>query len=175
MKKKIYIIFAISLVVLFLFGVVFNLVVFPKKFSSNVQEFSRVYRLESALVFAIIKQESDFDKNAISRSGALGLMQILPSTAKWIAGELKQNYAEEMMFNPNINIEFGCFYLRYLFDKFEDVDIVVCAYNAGEKKVLDWCENGKLKEESIDYPETMNYLKKVKGYYNIYKSRIKFM
>lgn len=172
MKKKMILVFSISLVALFLLALVVNFLVFPKRYKNYVVANAEKYDLEIELVYATIKQESDFDKNAVSKSGALGLMQILPSTAKWIAGELGVEYSKELMFEPKFNIEFGCFYLRYLFDKFGDTETVVCAYNAGETKVLDWLENGKVNAELIDYSETKTYLKKVMGYYRIYKNKV---
>lgn len=172
MKKKILTIFLVSMAILFFVACFVNFVIFPKKYKNFVVEFSEKYGLEVALVYASIKQESDFDKKAVSKSGALGLMQILPSTAKWIASELEIEYNKEIMFEPKVNIEFGCFYLSYLFKKFNDIEIVVCAYNAGETKVLEWIENGRINKNLISYPETLNYLKKVMGYYKVYKNKL---
>lgn len=172
MKKKILTIFLVSMAILFFVACFVNFAIFPKKYKNFVVEFSEKYGLEVALVYATIKQESDFDKKAVSKSGALGLMQILPSTAKWIAGELETEYNKEIMFEPKVNIEFGCFYLSYLYKKFNDVETVICAYNAGETKVLDWIENGRINKHLISYPETLNYLKKVMGYYKVYKNKL---
>lgn len=172
MKRKIWIIFAISCVILFLLSLIVNFAICPKRYRNAVTTFSEEFDIEPALVYAVIKVESDFDKKAVSKSGAVGLMQILPKTAKWIAGELKLSFDETSLFDPELNIRFGCFYLRYLFNKFNDRDIVICAYNAGEGKVLDWIENGKLEKDLIDYPETKNYLSRVSGYYNIYNNKL---
>lgn len=172
MKKKIYFIFLFSVVILFFVAIFVNYIIFPKKYKNLVLTNCDNYDLEIALVYAVIKQESDFNKNAVSSSGALGLMQILPSTAKWIAEELGVEYNKENLFEPKVNIEFGCFYLRYLFDKFNDIETVVCAYNAGETKVLDWIENGRISRDLISYPETLNYLNKVMGYYKVYKNKL---
>ena len=127
------------------------------------------------MVYAIIKAESDFQEDAVSLAGAVGLMQLLPRTAKWIAEEVDGVYYYEELFNKAKNIEYGCYYLRYLFDKFNDMDIVICAYNAGETKVREWVEDGNLVLNKIDYPETRNYLKNVKGYYRIYKNKELFV
>ena len=149
----------------------FNFVLYPTKFKNIVVQNAKVYSLEPALVYAVIKAESNFDEKAKSNSNALGLMQLLPTTANWIAEELNVSFNESDLFDPEVNVRFGCFYLRYLYDKFGDTDVVVAAYNAGETKVKDWLgENGKLNVEKIDYPETRNYLKKVKGFYQIYKN-----
>ena len=168
MKRKIISIFGISCVILFFVVMIFNFIICPKKYKNYVVSYAEEYGLELSLVYSIIKVESDFRKEAVSKSGALGLMQILPSTAKWIAKELGMEYIRETMFDPGINIRFGCFYLKYLFDKFCDKDIVICAYNAGEGKVVDWLNDGKLDLSRIDYIETKNYLAKVNKYYNLY-------
>lgn len=149
----------------------FNFVLYPTKFKNIVVQNAKVYSLEPALVYAVIKAESNFDEKAKSNSNALGLMQLLPTTANWIAEELNVSFNESDLFDPEVNVRFGCFYLKYLYDRFGDTDVVVAAYNAGETKVKDWLgENGKLNVEKIDYPETRNYLKKVKGFYQIYKN-----
>ncbi len=170
MKKKIFVLFAVVCVIFFVLILVLNVFVFPRKYKNYVVAYSEEYGLETSLVYAMIKAESDFDKNAVSPSGALGLMQLLPSTAKWIAEELGEFYEDSFMFNEDVNIRYGCFYLKYLFDKFGDTDTVICAYNAGETKVREWFENGRVVIDKIDYLETKTYLKRVKGFYNIYKN-----
>ena len=172
MKRKIISIFVISCVILFFIAIIFNFVICPKKYKNYALAYSEEYDLELALVYSIIKVESDFKMDAVSKSGALGLMQILPRTAKWIASELGVDYAREIMFDPETNIRFGCFYLRYLFDKFDDKNIVICAYNAGEGKVMDWVIDGVLDASRIDYAETKNYLAKVNKYYNLYGNNL---
>ena len=172
MKKKIYLIFLVSLVVLFLLSAVICYCLFSKKYKNYVVKYSDEFGLDKALVYAVIKVESDFKKDAVSKSGALGLMQILPATAKWIAKELGEEYSDENMFEPKTNIRYGCFYLKYLFDKFKKMDIVICAYNAGEGKVFDWIEGDEIVREKIDYKETLNYLVKVENFYRVYKNEI---
>ncbi len=171
MKKKVMIVFSIIVIITMVFFVVFNFVIYKKKYSNFVIKYSAEYNLDKALVYAVIKTESDFDAGAVSPSGALGLMQMIPSTASWVADELGEEYSRDRLFEPDTNIKYGCFYLRYLFDKFDDIEIVVCAYNAGENAVLLWLDdNGKLVKDKISYKETKNYLSKVMGYYNIYSN-----
>ena len=171
MKKKIYSLFLVVCVIFFVAFLYFELFMFPIKYKDIVVGVSEKYDLEPALVYAVIKAESDFEKDVSSSVGALGLMQILPSTAKWIAEEKDEAFKKENLFSAEVNIEYGCFYLRYLFDKFDDLDIVVCAYNAGETKVREWVVDGKLVENRIDYAETMGYLRKVRKFYKIYKNK----
>jgi len=175
MKRKIYISFLVVCVIFFVTFVVFEFVLFPTKFKKQVTEISSEYGLEPALVYAIIKAESSFKPDAVSQAGAVGLMQLLPSTAKWIAEEVGDEFDYNQLFVVEKNIEYGCFYLDYLFDKFGDIDIVVCAYNAGETKVRDWILDGVLFKEKIDYEETREYLRKVKRFYEIYKNKEKYL
>ena len=171
MKKRILVIFfSLSAVSVLLF-VIFNFFVQKKDYHQLVEKYSEKYGLEKELVLAVIKAESDFQETAVSKSGALGLMQIIPRTAKWIATEFNELYEKQKMFEPETNIKYGCFYLNYLFDKFKKQDVVICAYNAGEGVVRDWLdENGNLIKEKISYEETRNYLKKVSEYYENYKN-----
>lgn len=172
MKRKILILFfSICIIVAILF-IVFNFCNKKNDYEDYVKKYSATYNLEESLVYSIIKVESDFDANAVSGSGALGLMQIIPRTAKWIATEFNEIYEKQNMFNPETNVKYGCFYLNYLFDKFKYIDVVICAYNAGEGVVRDWLdESGNLVEEKISYDETKNYLKKVKKFYSDYKNQ----
>lgn len=148
---------------------IFNFVLYPKKYNNFVTAYANNYNLPTALVYAVIKTESNFDNNAKSPAGAMGLMQLIPATAKWIAGKFTEIYEENKMYDPETNIKYGCFYLNYLYEKFKNFDVVICAYNAGEVAVKKWLdENGNLVEAKIDYKETKNYYLKVKGYYNVY-------
>ena len=169
LKKLSLIIFCLAIVILICFFVVFNFIVTPRKYKNYIIEFAGQYSIEPALVYAIIRVESNFDKNATSSAGAMGLMQIIPSTAKWIAEELRLDYSSLNMYNPETNIQFGCFYLNYLFERFDNMGAVICAYNAGETVVKSWLdESGNIDESKISYPETKNYYKRVLSYYNIY-------
>lgn len=168
--KKYFLFCLISLFIVILF-VLFNFVLFPHNYQKYVEKYSKEYGLDSAFVYSIIKAESNFDRNAKSKSGAIGLMQIMPTTARWVAGEFDEYFDELNLYNPQINIKYGCFYLNYLFNKFNDLKIVICAYNAGETVVRNWLDdNGNLIEEKISYGETRNYLKKVLEYYDVYKN-----
>ena len=151
--------------------VVFNFWEPKKDYSFYVEKYSNEFGLEDSFIYAVIKAESDFQVDAISKSGAMGLMQIIPSTAKWIAEEFDENYSKENLLTAETNIKYGCFYLRYLFDKFEDRDVVICAYNAGEGVVVNWLdENGKIDESKISYKETRTYLSRVRDFYKQYKT-----
>ncbi len=171
MKKLVLILFSIITVIAVILFIIFNFVVTPKKYNYYVEKYAEKYSLEPELVYAIIKVESNYDKNAISSAGAMGLMQIIPKTGAWIAGELNENFSKEELINEETNIKYGCFYLNYLFSKFNSLDAVICAYNAGETVVRGWLnETGEVDENKITYAETKNYYKKVLEYYNTYKN-----
>ncbi|MBO7528110.1 MAG: lytic transglycosylase domain-containing protein, partial [Clostridia bacterium] len=152
-----------------------NIFIFPFKYKKQINYYSKAYNVKQELVFAIIKAESNFNENAKSSKGAVGLMQILPSTAKWIALKIGQD--EYDLFDVNINIKFGTYYLNYLIKKFKYEDVAICSYNAGEGIVKSWlnCEDYSDDQKQlkiIPYAETRNYLKKVNYYKSIYKSRL---
>ena len=146
---------------------------YPVKYKDYVLEYSNEFDIDSKMVFATIKVESGFNKNAVSSAGAKGLMQITDSTCDFIAEKLQvYNYD---IFNEQTNIRFGCYYLRYLIDKFEDWTVVLCAYNAGEGKVSNWLntaeysDNGKTLTK-IPYKETEEYVKKINKSFEKYKN-----
>lgn len=170
MKKYwLWIFFVISIISIILF-VVFNFFVQKPTYKELAERYSAEFGLETSLVLAIIQSESSYKPTAVSKSGAIGLMQIIPKTGKWIAESFGEHFTEDVLFDPETNIKYGCFYLKYLFDKFNEEDIVICAYNAGEGKVTSWLdENGKLDKELIDYDETKKYLERVLSYKEIYK------
>ena len=171
MRKKCLIIFSVVCFFCACVFVLFNFVVFPRKYKNYVVAYAEKYDLDISLVYAVIKAESDFDRNAVSKTGARGLMQIIKPTAEWIAEELEiDDFSYDDMFIPETNIRFGCFYLNYLFSKFDDVQVVICAYNAGEGVVKDWLnDDGILDESKISYAETKKYLSRVIGFIKVYQ------
>ena len=142
-------------------------VIYPIAYKEEISANAEKYNLQESLVYAIIKTESGFKNLAQSKKGAVGLMQIMPSTATWIASEL--NYEENYnLFKIETNIEFGCFYLSYLFRKYDDIDIVLFCYNAGEGHLKDVLKDNKLNFDG-HYNLTNNYIKKVKKYLSKYE------
>ena len=171
MKKGMLIFFFVICIFVLLAFVMFNFVMYSRKYSEHVNCFANMYELDEALVYAVIKTESGFDENAVSGAGAKGLMQLMPKTAEWVAGELGDEFVEDYLFDAKTNIKYGCFYLRYLIDKFDNVWVAVAAYNAGELVVRSWIdENGGLDESKISYRETKNYVLKVKRAFKVYKN-----
>jgi len=153
---------------------------FPIKHGEYIDLASKIFGVDSVIIISVINIESRFNKNATSKKGAIGLMQLMPSTALWILkneefqAALKENDINIFddaidLYSPKINILLGTFYLAYLKNKFDDIQIVIAAYNAGEGRVSDWLEDGALKQ--IPYKETRDYLARFNINYAFYNLR----
>lgn len=149
---------------------------YPEKYNQYVVEYSEQFNMDPMFVRGIIKTESGFNPNAKSNAGAIGLMQITGTTGEFIAKNLGiNNFETSMLYNPQINIEFGCWYLEYLSQEFgNNQELVAAAYNAGGAMVTSWLNNPKYSSgatlTNIPYAETANYVKKVKKYTDTYKA-----
>ncbi len=128
------------------------------------------------MVLSVINSESGFNENAQSTSNALGLMQLQFATADEIAFKLGvENFSEEMLFLPKLNIEFGCYYLRFLMDYYGgNLTNALCAYNAGITNVNRWLESEKYSPDSVQltkipFPETANYVERIYSGVKVYK------
>lgn len=144
---------------------------FPKKYSEYVGYYSNTYNLNENLVYSVIKAESKFKTDAVSRRGAKGLMQIGDSTRYWAVEEL--DLQNDDIFDPQNNIRIGCWYLNKLYKEFGDIDLVIAAYNAGSGNVKKWLSDEEYSLDAktlnnIPFKETSAYLKKVKSYYEMY-------
>ena len=129
--------------------------------------------VDKSLVLSVIRQESEFFRAAKSRTGALGLMQLMPNTAKEVARKLKIKYQKsKLITNENYNIRLGSYYLKYLLKRYEGSKVLtLAAYNAGPANLKKWLSNmGDPRKRGIDplvwielipYPETRNYIKRV--------------
>lgn len=129
--------------------------------------------LEQALVLAVIRQESGFDRRAISGAGARGMMQLMPATAQRVAKELSLSYSRaKLITDPAYNIRLGGSYLERMLKRFEDsAPLALAAYNAGPHRVLRWIrEYGDPRTDEIDmldwietipFSETRNYVQRV--------------
>ena len=139
---------------------------YPLRYQEIVRGHSRNYRLDPALLAAVIYQESKFHAHARSSSGAIGLMQLLPSTAEGIAvhtGGTKFRVSD--LDNPEINVRYGSWYLRHLLDKYGDERTALAAYNAGQDNVDRW----QAAHEGIQFDETRDYVDKVERLQKIYR------
>lgn len=126
-------------------------------YDKHIQNVCEQYDLDFLLVKALIRAESQFDHMAVSPRGAMGLMQLMPATAR--------DMGVRNPFNPKENIEGGARYLRYLLKRFNnDLTLALAAYNAGPEVV-------KRYKGVPPYRETREYLKKVMGFYSDYRER----
>lgn len=138
---------------------------YPLKYEHIVVGHARNYDLDPALVAAVIYRESKFDPDAESSSGAIGLMQLLPDTARGIALNTGGNaFVVDDLYDPEINVRYGSFYLRRLLRKYDDERLALAAYNAGQTNVDEWIETG----EGIAFPETREYVDDVLELRDIY-------
>jgi|TARA_B110000238_G_C16117175_1_gene435414 soluble lytic murein transglycosylase len=148
---------------------------FPMPFDSQLQNNAKKNNIDVAWAYAIIRRESSFMPDAASHAGALGLMQVMPGTARYLT---KKKLKRKTLFNPNKNVELGTQYMRYLMDKMDNNPILVTAsYNAGWRRVKQWQpEKGNMPLdlwiETIPYKETRNYVKAVLAYQQIYSQHL---
>jgi soluble lytic murein transglycosylase len=151
--------------------------IYPLDYKETIVQYAKEYTLDPNLVATVIWAESDYDANAESNKGAVGLMQIMPDTGQWIAKKLKiKNYSEESLKDPKTNIRLGCWYLNYLNNKFDgDLRNTLAAYNAGPGRVEGWLADKSISDDgetlkNIPYDETSNYVEKIERVYEVYKS-----
>lgn len=147
--------------------------IYIKQYEEYVSEYSNEYGVDENLIYAIIKVESNFDKDATSNKEAKGLMQIMYPTAIDIAKILKMDINELEITEPRINIMFGTKYISMLISKYNNISLALAAYNAGIGNVDKWISDGIIKSsgediENIPYKETNNYVRKILRDYKIY-------
>ena len=139
---------------------------YPLEYESIVRGHARNYRLDPALIAAVIYQESKFRADARSESGAIGLMQLLPETARGIALRTGgTRFRVEDLYDPEINVRYGSWYLRHLLDKYDDEPLALAAYNAGQANVDRWRARGL----GIAFAETRHYVERVRELRGIYE------
>ena len=138
---------------------------YPLAYEHVIVGHARNYELDPALLAAVIYRESKFDPDARSRSGAIGLMQLLPTTAEGIALHTGgREFVVADLYDPEINVRYGAFYLRRLLRKYEDERLALAAYNAGQRNVDEWLAD----DRGIVFPETREYVDDVLELQEIY-------
>jgi soluble lytic murein transglycosylase len=148
---------------------------FPKPFWPDLKKFSSNNALDPYMVASLIRQESAFNPNAVSRVNALGLMQIMPKTGKQLAKQEKiHRFAPPQLFTPSTNLQLGTRYFRSMVDKFGGFEYALAAYNAGSNRVDDWLKLGKYRDpqefvESIPFTETREYVQAILRNESVYR------
>lgn len=128
-----------------------------KKYDHLIQKYSEMYNIDYPLVKAVVRAESGYNPKAVSRKGAMGLMQLMPETANL--------FECENPFDPESNIRTGIKYLKYLMNYFKnDIELALAAYNAGPKNVI------KYGYSIPPFSETRTYVKRVLEYYKMYSN-----
>ena len=147
--------------------------VYPLSHVDAIRAAARKNRLDPALVAAVIYQESRFRDHVSSHQGAVGLMQVLPSTARDIARTTGgTGFVESDLTVARVNILYGCYYLRQLLDHYHgSTTAAIAAYNAGESNVDAWLSTtgGKLTPQVIPFSETRDYVEQVLKLRRLYR------
>lgn len=149
---------------------------YPVAYADLIVKYANENDLDPFLVMAVIKVESNFVPEAHS-GFAGGLMQLTEETAAWNAKDMDIKYEYDYM-DPEINIKFGCHYLKHLIDVYENLDTALAAYNGGMGNVNSWLKNSQYSDDGetlkyIPFPETRNYVVKVNNYWKQYKEMYK--
>jgi len=154
-----------------------NRLSFPKGYKGIVGPYAKKYGVDELLVYSIIREESRFQKDVVSPADAVGLMQLIPPTARTVARQIGINgFSTAMLTIPRINIEMGIFYFKQVLDEFNgDVELALASYNAGPHRAADWKVRfyGLEKDEFIEevpFRETRNYIRRILRSYGAYKA-----
>ncbi|MEW8373737.1 MAG: transglycosylase SLT domain-containing protein [Candidatus Thiodiazotropha sp.] len=151
---------------------------FPLAHREAITDQARDHGIDSAWIYAIMRQESAFMSDAKSSAGARGLMQLMPKTAKQMAKELKQSLGKpEDLYRPELNIKLGAGYLNMIYRQLQESPVLAtAAYNAGPHRVMSWLpEESQASDvwiETVPFRETREYLKRVLAYTVIYSYRL---
>ena len=133
----------------------------PQSYNELVEKYSDAYGVPEYLIYSVIKVESNFRPRAKSDVGAVGLMQMMPKTFRWLTGDehLGEHLDARKLEDPEVSIRYGTYYLKYLMDKFELLDTALAAYNAGPANVKKY---GGIPP----FPETRDYVARVTSRFN---------
>lgn len=165
--------FAVFIVVILtLFGAIFLASgsilksLYPIRYDEFVEVYAKENNLSPFFVYAVIKCESNFNKDAVSYADARGLMQLLPSSFLWLTDKLGENLPESEMLDPETSIKYGCYLYGILFEEFTTEKEALAAYHAGQGNVRKWLKDEKYSVDGktlyeIPYGNTKQYVRKV--------------
>lgn len=149
---------------------------YPIKYEHFVEKYSKKYNLDKWLVYGIIRTESRFDVYAVSSADAKGLMQLTDETGRDCAKKTgTSGYTAEKLFDPETNIQFGCYYLSELIKKYDYLETAIAAYNGGPGNVDSWLKDNRYsfgdgRLADIPFNETKKYVKSVIEARDMYKN-----
>ncbi len=151
-------------------------VLFPRPYWTDLRKYSQANGLDPFLVASLVRQESEFNPGAISRANALGLMQLLPTTARGLArGMHVRGFQTATLLTPTTNLQLGTRFFRDLLDRYNDrPEYALAAYNAGADRVDSWLNSGKYRGpdefvESIPFTETREYVQAILRNASVYR------
>jgi soluble lytic murein transglycosylase len=148
---------------------------YPRPYAEVVQAAAAEFGVDPLLIWAIMREESRYDPQALSWAGARGLMQIMPATQDWIAGELGEELAPGDAYDPQSNIRMAAWYLDFLAGYFDnDLELMILAYNGGAGSVDTWLDDPLVSDREdllrwIGFGETREYLSRVSLSYLVYQ------
>ena len=150
---------------------------YPQKYSDQVERYADEFGVDEDLLYAVIRTESGFRPEVESHAGAVGLMQLMPSTFDWLQEKLdgEVRYPADRLTDPDINVRYGAYFLSILLEKYDgDINAVAAAYNAGTATVDDWfadvnCSPDGKTLTKIPYEETARYVEKIEKALEMYK------
>lgn len=138
---------------------------YPLEYEHIIRGHAANYDLDPALLAAVVYAESRFDPSARSEAGAVGLMQLLPDTAKGIALRTGgDRFVVTDLLDPELNVRYGSWYLDHLRDRYGETRLALAAYHAGQGNVDAWLDHGG----QIEFPETMSYVTEVSRLRGVY-------
>jgi soluble lytic murein transglycosylase len=149
---------------------------FPIPYRADLERFARENQIDPYLVAALIRQESEFNPQAVSPSNARGLTQIMPATGRELSRRLKiTTYSTARLFQPAVNLQLGTYYLKSLTGQVEGrTEVALAAYNAGLTRARDWLTWGEFREpaefiETVPFSQTRDYIQIVLRNADVYR------
>ena len=148
---------------------------YPRPYSATVEAAAAEFDVDPLLIWAVMREESRYDPEALSYVGARGLMQVMPSSQAWIAEQLGEDISPGDAFTPEASIRMGAWFLHFLLDYFDgDLDLALAAYNGGAGSVDSWQADPLVSNRDdllrwIGFGETREYLGRVSLAYRVYQ------
>lgn len=137
---------------------------YPLSYRTEIADSAARHRVNPYLVAAVINAESGWGADRVSGAGAIGLMQVMPQTARDLVASKRvdrRRFPPDKLLDPATNIEYGTAYLRYLVDRYHEIELALAAYNAGLTRVDEWAKKDRDIRNAIEFPETKQYVLKV--------------
>ncbi len=151
--------------------------IYPDEYDEYVSEYSGNYNIDKNFIYAIIKTESNFNEKAQSEVGARGLMQIMEDAYEWVKFRISDDreLTYDQMFEPQYNIEYGCFMLGYYYEKYGCFELAAAAYHSGMGSVDGWISDGIIDPDDLDVSDipsdkTRHYVRKVMKAFDAYNN-----